>query len=163
MYSQQAITRKALLDIVRTNFPKANLIATAFRLQRLINEVETLKASDGMVCNRKGELVEHVLIGEKWKEQKRQRRRVKRLFPVEPNHRPKRMWPRYYIAKLGEEYIRQTGREPKRGAAGGFRSPFERFVEQMLRPLEVSDAQGLVREYVREKKKPNPWGWSSMT
>lgn len=157
MYSQQAITRKALLGIVRGNFPRANLIATALRLERLINEVENLKASDGMVYNRKGRQVEHVLIAESWEEQKRQRRRVKRVFPVEPSHRPKRMWPRYYIAKLGEEYIRQTGREPKRGAAGGIRSPFERFVEQMLHPLGTSDVQALVREYVREKKKLNPW------
>ena len=163
MYTQQAISRKALLEIVRVNFPKANLIATALRLGKLINEVESLRAGDGMIYNQRGKLVHQLLIGKFWKEQGRQRRQVKRKFPLKPTHRPKRMWPRYYIAKLGEEYIRQTGREPKRGAAGGFRSPFERFAEQMLHPLGTSNVQGLVREYLNEKKKPNPWDWSSMT
>ncbi len=163
MYAQQAISRKILLEIVRKNFPKTNLIATTLRLERLVNEVESLRASYGMVYNRGGKLVQRLLIGERWKDQGRQRRRVKREFPLEPTHRPKRMWPRYYVAELGREYTRQTGREPKRGASGGSLSPFERFVEPLLRPLGIRDVQGLVREYVEEKMKPNPWAWSSMT
>ncbi len=163
MYAQRAITRSTLLEIIRENFPKTNLVSTALRLERLIKEVESLKDSDGMVYNKNGRLVKSILLGEKWKDQKRQWRRTRREFPLAPKHRPKRMWPRYYLAKLGEEYTRQTGREPKRGAAGGLLSPFERFVDLMLQALEVSDTQGLVREYIEEKRKRNPFAWSSMT
>jgi len=163
MYIQRAITRSDLLKIIRVNFPKANLLSTALRLERLINEVESLRASDGMAYGRNGKLVNSVFIGEHWEDQKRQRRRIRSEFPRAPGHRPKRMWPRYYVAELGREYRRQTGREPKRGAAGGSFSPFERFVEPMLRPLGVADVQGLVREYSKERLKPNPWNWSSMT
>jgi hypothetical protein len=158
MYIQQAISRKDLLKIVRTNFPKANLIATALRLGQLVNDIEALRAADRMVYNQNGRLVRRILIGERWENQTRQRRRVRREFPLAPIHRPKRMWPRYFVAELGREYTRQTGRQPKRGAAGGSLSPFERFAEPMLKPLGISDVQGLVREFVEERKKPNPWG-----
>ena len=163
MYAQRAITRSTLLEIIRENFPKANLVSTALRLERLIKEVESLKDSDGMVYNKSGRLVKSVLVGEKWKDQKRQWRRMRREFPLAPKHRPKRMWPRYYVAKLGEEYLRQTGRLPKRGLAGGLLSPFERFVDAMIRPLDVKDIQGLVREYLQEKTTQSPWAGSSMT
>lgn len=57
MYTQRAITRSDLLKIIRVNFPKASLVSTALRLERLINEVESLRASDGMAYGRNGKLV----------------------------------------------------------------------------------------------------------
>lgn len=152
-----------MLSVVRANFPEANLIATAMRIGRLVNEVEALRDGEGMTYNKKGKLVKSVLIGMYWRNQKRQWRLMRREYPLKPRHRPKRMWPRYFIAKLSEEYIRQTGQLPTRGVAGGNPSCFERFAEPLLYYLGADDTQGLVREYLKERQKANPWSESSMT
>jgi len=163
MYIQRDVSRRDLLAVVRANFPRANLIATAMRIGRLVNEVEALRDGEGMAHNKKGKLVKSVLIGEYWKNQKRQWRLMRREYPSKPRHRPKRMWPRYLIAKLSEEYIRQTGQLPTRGVAGGDPSSFERFADPLLYRLGVDDTQGLVREYLKERQKASPWSESSMT
>lgn len=157
MYVQRTLRRSDLLCIIRKNFPKTNLLSTAIRLERLINEVEVLKQDAKSVYNARGHLTKSIIVGEFWEDQGRQRRRIKRIFPSSSEGRPRLMWPRYLIAKLGEEYIRHTGRIPKRGAAGGPFSPFERFAHPLLFNFRLFDTQGLVREYVAERQKQNPW------
>jgi len=158
MINQSSRVRLQLLQLVRSNFPWANRMASVRRLQWLIQEVTDLERNAKKVYNSKQQLVDEVFMGQLWVQQKTQRRKVDRIFPSPSRGRPKPMWARYLIAKLGEEYLRQTGRTAKRGAAGGTLSPFERFAQPILYSFRIFDPQNIVREYCREKKKPNPWG-----
>jgi hypothetical protein len=158
MLNQSSTIRWQLLQLVRRNFPGGSRMASVRRLQWLIQEVEDLKRNAKKVYNPKGQLVDNLFMGQIWVQQKTQRRRVDRIFPTRPKGRPRPVWARYLISKLGEEYLRQTGLVARRGKAGGSLSPFERFAKPILELFGIFDTQNIVREYCREKKKRNPWG-----
>lgn len=156
VYSQKVITRGALLRIIRNSFPTANRIQIALRLERLIDEAHELKKAEGKAYNAKGQLVPQLTLGKRWEDQKRQRRLKTVAHPKAKRGRPKLMWPRYLIASLGREYIRQTGNPPTFGVWNTL-SPFEHFVQPILFAFAVFDTRHLVKEYLREMAKKNPW------
>ena len=158
MYSQKAMSRKKLLDIIRNNFPAENRVQIARRLESILDETYELKEAEGKAYNAKGRLIPKLIIRKYWKDQKRQRRLITLTHPSTERQRgrPKLRWPRYLIASLGREYMLQTGQLPTSGA---WRTPsdFERFVGPILFAFAVFDARHLVKEYLRERTKNNPW------
>jgi len=156
MYSQRIISRRQILDIVRDNFPEADLLVTALRLARLVGLTHELEQAEGRAYNAKQQLVTQIRYGKFWKDQGRQRRRVDRIFPKHRRGRPKPMWARYLISSLGVEYMRQTGQEPSCGVWNNL-SAFEQFVQPILLAFKIFDTRNLVREYLKERLKGNPW------
>lgn len=156
MYSQRVVSRKQILDIVRDSFPEADLLVTALRMERLIGLTYELQQAEGKAYNAKQQLVTQIRYGTFWKDQGRQRRQIDRIFPKHRRGRPRQKWARYLISSLGVEYMRQTDQEPSCGAWNN-PSAFEQFVKPILFAFKIFDTRSLVREYLKERLKENPW------
>jgi hypothetical protein len=99
--------------------------------------------------------VRRVIVGERWKTQSRQRRRIQRSFPIREPGNPKCDVPdyqEYLIIKLGEIYVRSTGLKPTRGGTSGTMSKFERFASPFFSALGIGNFRNRVREYISYRK-----------
>ena len=108
----------------------------------LMKEVYVLKKIDGLVAQpdlNKQRYVKQVILGEYWKNQGRQRRRMKRVLPVRERGAPKYQYAEYLIIKLGEIYVRTTGKNPTLGGAVINLSRFERFAMPILNAFEIGN------------------------
>jgi hypothetical protein len=96
--------------------------------------------------------VRQVVTGGYWQIQKRQRRRVTTTFPTRDRGTPKQQYADYLVKKLGEIYVRATGKKPTRGATGGSFSQFERFAIPFLVSLTIRDCRQKIRDYIKWRK-----------
>lgn len=160
MYLSRTMSRQQILDIVRSHLPKSNRLEAVLRLQRLIGEVDYQKAHEKSVYSySKRKLVTKEKIGGYWAQQGRQRRWKNRFAPSKSRGRSAQAWRRALICFLGREFYAGTGRPPTRGTTNGSPSRFQQFAEPFLTAFQVQDQEGLVREYIRERRKGNPYGF----
>ena len=163
MYTFQAMSRKQLLDIVRCHLPRSNRLQAVRRLQNLISEVEHMKEHHGEIYSySKRKMVAKEKIGGCWMRQGKQHRWKDITIPRRSRSRPAEVWRRVLISFLGFEFYRGTSSFPTRGTTGGSRSAFQNFVAPFLRAFRIQDQEGLVREYIKERRKPNPYGLSQV-
>jgi hypothetical protein len=87
-------------------------------------------------------------MGGYWKHQGRQRRRMRRIFPVLDRGAKKYLYAEYLIKKLGELYVRVTGQRPTRGGTSSNLSQFERFAYPIHVALGIGDFRNRVRNYL---------------
>ena len=124
-------------------------------LKLLIKEVRKQKSTVGLVAYpdlRQRWQVREVVTGEYWKNQGRQRRRMRRIFPVLDRGAKKHLYAEYLIIKLGELYVRVTGQRPTRGGTSGNLSQFERLAYPLHEALGIGDFRNRVREYITWRK-----------
>ncbi len=154
LYISQLINRKQLLDIVRCHLPLSNHLQTVLRLQHIISEVEQLKAQYRSVYSySKKKIVTKEKIGGRWVRQGKQYRWKDLTIPKRSRGRPSEAWRRVLICFLGLEFYRCTGSLPTRGSTNGLPSAFQSFVAQFLSAFKIQDQEGLVREYIKERRK----------
>jgi hypothetical protein len=125
------------------------------RLKLLIKEVYKMKKIHGLVTYpdlQRRWHVREVLTGECWKNQVRQRRRVKQAFPNLERGAIKHHYAQYLIIKLGELYVRLTGKRPTRGGTSSNFSKFERFAYPIYVALGIGNFRNRVREYISWRK-----------
>lgn len=149
-----------LLEHLRLHLPPKGRLVTAIRLEWLVDEVLGLIDQEGQSFDyAKKRLVRKMKTGAYWKESTRQRRWKQIYSPVRPKGRRSRQWARFLISMLGAEFYRCTGNVPTRGSAEGFPSKFQGFASLFLSAFEIRDQEGLVREYIKERRKSNPFGF----
>lgn len=85
---------------------------------------------------------------------------MKRVFPVRDRGAPKYQYAEYLIIKLGEIYVRATGKNPTLGGAVINLSRFERFAMPILNAFEIGNFRNRIRQYLQYRK--NQGLWSSM-
>ena len=159
MYTSRVMSRKQLLDIVRSHFPRSNLLLTVLSLQQIISDIEYLKTHNAEVYSySKCKMVAKEKVGGCWLRQGKQHRWKDITAPKRRRGRPVEAWRRVLISYLGFEFYRNTGSPPTRGATNGSPSAFQNFVAPFLIAFRVQDQEGLVREYIKERRKPNPYG-----
>lgn len=124
-------------------------------LKLLTKEVVKQKKTKGLVAYpdlRQRWLAREVVIGEYWREQGRQRRKIKRTFPSRGQGRPRYDYADYLIQKLGELYVRATGKRPTRGGTEGSFSDFERFAYPFHMAIGIGNFRNRVRKYLDGRK-----------
>ena len=92
--------------------------------------------------------VREVVTGGRWKNQGRQRRKIKLTFPNREQGRPKHDYASYLMIKLGELYVRITGQGPTRGGTSSKFSRFERFAYRVHTALGIGNFRNRVRNYL---------------
>ena len=124
-------------------------------LKLLIKEVNKQKVLHGLVAYPdlvRRHHVRELVIGERWKRQSRQRRRFRLTFPSREQGRPQCEYADYLIKKLGELYIRSSGKRPTRGGTSSTFSKFERFAHPICEALGIGNFRNRVREYITWRK-----------
>ncbi len=124
-------------------------------LKLLAKEVFKQKKTAGLVEYpdlRQRLHVREVVTAEYWKNQSRQRRRVRRVFPLLNRGAKKHLYADYLMKKLGEIYVRVTGQRPTRGGTSGSFSQFERFAYPIHAALGIGDFRNRVRRYLDWRK-----------
>jgi hypothetical protein len=142
-----------IADVICSNASQKKYVVG--HLMILMNDVWELKKQDSLIV--KSDLnneiyVKQVAFGEYWKNQGRQRRRVKRIFPIRERGAPKYQYADYLMIKLGEIYIRTTGKNPTLGGAVINLSRFERFAMPILNAFIVGNFRNRVRRYIKLRK-----------
>ena len=124
-------------------------------LMILMKDVYQLKKQDRLVVQpdlNKEIYVKEVLLGEYWKDQVRQRRKIKRIFPIRERGAPKNQYADYLMVKLGEVYVRTTGNKPTLGGAEINLSKFERFASPIMSAVGIGNFRNRVRQYIKFRK-----------
>lgn len=124
-------------------------------LKLLIREVEKQKKLHHLVLYpdlQSRRYVRQVVIGARWQNQLRQRRRINLFFPAKERGRPRLLYADYLMVKLGEIYVRATGKKPTRGGTSGAISRFERFAEPCFDSIGIPNFRNRVRAYIRWRK-----------
>ncbi len=124
-------------------------------LKLLTKEVFKQKKSADLVAYpdlRQRRPVKQVVTGEYWKNQGRQRRKKRRVFPELDRGAKKHLYAEYLMKKLGELYVRATGERPKRGGTSSIFSQFERFAYPIHAALGIGDFRNRVRRYLAWRK-----------
>lgn len=156
MKSRLPFTQREIIstvnEICSTDIEKKWLVD---RLKLLAKEVFKQKRSTGLVTYpdlRQRRQVKEVVTGEYWKHQGRQRRRMRRVFPLLHCGAKKHLYADYLMKKLGELYVRVTGKKPTRGGTSSRFSRFERFAYPMHVALGIGDFRNRVRNYIAWRK-----------
>ena len=158
MYTSKLMSRKQLLEITRSHFPRSNRLQILLRLQRLISEVEYQKTHHAMRYSySKRKMVAKEKVGGYWARQGKQHRWKELTSPKRRRGRPAEAWRRVLISLLGFEFYRGTENPPTRGATNGSPSAFQCFAAPFLSAFRIQDKEGLVREYIKERRKQNPY------
>lgn len=124
-------------------------------LKLLTKEVVKQKKTEGLVAYpdlRQRWYVREVVTGEYRKNQGRQRRRIRRIFPLRNRGAKRYLYAEYLMKKLGELYVRVTGQRPTRGGTSGSFSQFERFAYPFHAALRIGDFRNRVRRYLVWRK-----------
>lgn len=152
--------RQRLLSHIKAHLPDAEPNATADRIEQILEQAAELKKNHGKVYSpRDGELVEpkEIETGGRWRVRSRQRRWEKQYLLKRPRGGQQVRWPRYLIAMLGKEFVCGTGRDPTFSNFDSKLSRFEAFAKPFLSHLKVRNPKNRIREYVEERKRPNPY------
>jgi hypothetical protein len=124
-------------------------------LMILMNDVCELKKHDSLVVQpdlNKQRYIKQLVSGEYWKDQVRQRRRIKRILPIRERGAPKNQYADYLMIKLGEIYVRTTGTKPTLGGAEINLSKFERFTSPIMSAVGIGNFRNRVRQYIKFRK-----------
>ena len=139
------------------HLPLSERLTTAVRLERLIDETLDLIAQEGKSFDyAKGRFVGRFVTGGYWWVGQRQRRWKGVFSPIRPTGRRTRRWARFLVGMLGAEFYRGTGNTPTRGSTNGSVSKFQVFASLFLTAFKIYDEEGLIREYLKERRKSNP-------
>jgi hypothetical protein len=152
--------RQRLLSHIKAHLPDAEPNATADRIEQILEQAFELKKNHGKVYNPSdGELVktQAVKIGGRWRVSSRQRRWEEQYLLKRPRGGQHVRWPRYLIAMLGKEFVCGTGRDPTFSNFDSKLSRFEAFAKPFLSYLRVRNQKNRIREYVEERREPNPY------
>lgn len=150
--------RDELLRHIKDHFQEINPNETADRIEQILEVTRGLKANHGKAYSpTTGKPVTKELVGGLWKVNFRQRRWEKQYIPKRPRGRQSIRWPRYLIAMLGKEYFYATGTPPTFINDDVALSKFEAFAKPFLTYFKIQNQKNLIREYVGERKKTNPY------
>jgi len=120
-------------------------------LKLVMKQVAEQKKMHGRVyfpSIQRPQLVKTILIGEAYVCQKRQRRRIKHLFPAKGVGNPELLFADYLMIKLGELYVRITGENPTSGGIKGAHSRFKRFATPFFEAFGIGNFRNRVRRYI---------------
>jgi hypothetical protein len=155
--------RVDLHAIARTHLPKADRVKMVKKLQHMVELVAKCRANDGMIYSARSKLlVKQEVIGAFWKDQNRQRRVMLKIAPERRRGRRFIYWHRVLISSLGAHYYAGTGKIPTRRGTDGPESAFERFAAPFLHGFGVTNPKNLVREYLIERRRTDPYGWCAL-
>lgn len=156
MKSRLPLTRRELTvvasEICSTTSQRKWLVGS---LKLLTKEVVKQKKTEGLVAYpdlRQRQYVREVVTGEYRKNQGRQRRRIRRIFPLRNRGAKRYLYAEYLMKKLGELYVRVTGQRPTRGGTSGSFSQFEQFAYPFHAALGIGDFRNRVRRYLVWRK-----------
>ena len=152
--------RQRLLLHIKAQLPDAEPNTTADRIEQILEQAAELKKNHGKVYSPlDGELVEPkaIVTGGRWRVRSRQRRWEKQYLLKLPRGGQQVRWPRYLIAMLGKEFVCGTGQVPTFSNFDSKLSRFEAFAKPFLSQLKVRNPKNRIREYVEERKRPNPY------
>ena len=150
--------REHLLRHISEHLPNASPSDTADRIEQILEEAKEQMANHGKVYSpTTGKPVAREVVGGQWKINARQRRWVPRTIPIRTKGGQPVRWPRYLISMLGKEYFLGTGEQPTFSTFDSKLSKFEAFTKPFLTHFKVRNHKNRIREYVEERKKPNPY------
>jgi hypothetical protein len=154
----QIADRDQLLLHISEHLSNASPDDTADRIEQILGETKEQIANHGKVYSpTTGKPVAREVVGGQWKINARQRRWVANTIPTRARGGQPVRWPRYLISMLGKEYVLGTGEQPSFSTFDSKLSKFEAFTKPFLIHFKVRNHKNWVREYVEERKKPNPY------
>ena len=142
------------LAVDQLALPERQKVWVIKALKIVIKEVQKQKVRHKLIVYpdlQKNYYARHVVIGSYWMQQRRQRRRINLTFPKRGDGLPKFNYAIYLIDKLGEIYIRATGKLPTRGGTSSKYSEFERFASPFFKAVGVGDFRNRVRSYLESR------------
>ncbi len=139
-----------IADVICSNANQKKYVVGCLMI--LMNDVCELKKHDSLVVQpdlNKQRYIKQITFGEYWKDQVRQWRRIKRIFPIRKRGAPKYQYADYLMIKLGEIYVRTTGKKPTRGGSEVNLSKFEKFAYPIMSSFAVGNFRNRVRQYIK--------------
>ena len=153
MKSRLPIKRSVIKEIVADHIPTHNRAITVRKLINILKVAEKLRITNHYLLDPTDKsLDDKLFIGEVWRREKKQRRRIIRYLPELGRGAPPQTYLDFLVASLGYLYYLGAEKIPTMAHSDAPISDFQKFVAAILEWFDIYDGRGRIKTYLKKRK-----------